>query len=193
MSGFAILAFTAAIVGVLYLFRRFEQIKKQPPVRLTVAQAESILDSLPEYQDFLGRAAIAYGEAKDAIREGEHDKAWGLLHEVKGLYLGHAQQYGMTAREALALESSVHADMANILRKEGKHDQAFIHLFYCYGATGGGVNKSEAGKFRAYFNRCRLAPVTLEQAQAALTDLKSNPSFESAQEAFSKLKAESEK
>ena len=71
MSGFAILAVTAAIVGVLYLFRRFEQIKKQPPVRLTVAQAESILDSLPEYQDFLGRAAIAYGEAKDATRSPE--------------------------------------------------------------------------------------------------------------------------
>lgn len=194
MQFMKILAIAVGIVGALYLIELYKK-GYRVRIRFRVRQVPSAnpVESLPKLHNHLGKAAVARGEALQAIREGEHDKAWGLLHEVKSHYLDQARFYGMTARQALALDASVHKHLANILRKEGKHEQAFIHVLYCYGATGGGLNKSEAGKFRAYFNRCKIAPVTLEQAHDALTDLKSNPSFERAQEAFSKLKAESEK
>lgn len=195
MEFIKILAITAGIIGALYLIKLYEQ-GYRLRIRFRVRRVPSPPpnDSPPVLlHNHLGEAAVARGEALQAIRDGEHDKAWGLLHDVKSHYLQHANWYGMTARQTLALDASVHKHLANILRKEGKHHDAMVHVLYWLGAPEGRLNKSESAKFRAYFNRCKLAPVTFEQAHAALTDVKSNPSFERAHEAFSKLKSESEK
>lgn len=194
MQFMKILAIAVGVVGALYLIELYKK-GHRVRIRFRVRRVPSAdpVESLPKFHNHLGKAAVARGEALQAIREGEHDKAWGLLHEVKSHYLQHANRYGMTVRQALALDASVHKNFANILRKEGKHDQALVHLLYWLSRDDGELSKYESEKFRAYFNRCKLAPVTLEQAHDTLTDLKSSPSFERAQEAFSKLKAESEK
>lgn len=195
MEFIKILAITAGIVGGLYLFKLYEQgYRLRIRFRVRRVPSPSPNDSPPLLlHNHLGEAAVARGEALQAIRDGEHDKAWGLLHDVKSHYLQHATRHGWAVRQALALDASVHKHLANILRKEGKHEQAFVHILYWLGAPEGDLNKSESAKFRAYFNRCKLAPVTLEQAHDVLNDVKSNPSFERAQEAFSKLKAESDR
>lgn len=78
----------------------------------------------------MGKAAEAGQKAKDAKRTKEYDKAWGLYHEQKMLYMQHANRSDFTNRQVLALDSQVHEDLANILRVEKKNDNALTHILY---------------------------------------------------------------
>lgn len=131
--------------------------------------------------DFLGKAAQAGHAAKDAVKAKEFDKAWGLFHEQKSFYGQHAKRCGFTARQLLALDSSVHEEMANVLRIEGKHHDAIINIVYWVLAGGERPIKRHEQKFKAYFNRCKFERTTLEQAIKEISDQKKLPEYTLAQ------------
>lgn len=88
---------------------------------------------IPDYdrEDHLGKAAAAGAAAKGAVTDRRFNDAWRLYHEQKEHYRRHAARYGMTPRQTIALDDSVHEHLANIRRLEGKHDDALVHMLYC--------------------------------------------------------------
>lgn len=80
--------------------------------------------------DYLGKAADAKHAARAAVKAGQHDRAWGLLHEQKECYLKHAQKMGFDAEQVMRMDGSVSEDFANILRLEKKHTQALVYILY---------------------------------------------------------------
>ena len=64
--------------------------------------------------DFLGKAAEAGHKAKAAVKDKQYDKAWGFYHEQKSFYMQHANRSGFTAKQALALDASVHEDILRV-------------------------------------------------------------------------------
>ncbi|BBV97900.1 DUF4236 domain-containing protein [Pseudomonas monteilii] len=146
-------------------------------VTIPESATHSVLDALKaeseNRKDYLGPAANVARAARDAMKAGKLDKAWSLQQDQKHLYLQHANQCGMTAREAIALSTSVHQSMANVLRLEGRHQEALAHILYWRAGSADRSTKIQDQKVRAYFNRCRLKKTTLEDVQA-LIDLQSN-------------------
>lgn len=112
--------------------------------------------------DYLGKAADAKSEAKQAVKERDFDKAWGLFHEQKEYYVKHANRIGFIARDALSLDSTVHEDLANILRVGGKHHDAFFNILYWVIASRHRPIKRHEQKLKAYFNRCKFKNTTIE-------------------------------
>jgi len=123
------------------------------------------VDKLME-SDYLGKAATAQHEAREAIKDNERDKAWKLFHEQKSFYLQHANKSGFSERDAICLDSSVHEDMANMLRLEGKHSDALIHILYWVIASSHRPIKRHDQKLRAYFNRCKFESVDFVEVEA---------------------------
>lgn len=126
--------------------------------------------------DHLGKAAIANDKAKAAEAAADYDSAWRFYHEQKEQYLQHASKNKFTAAQTLALDASVSQQLANILRVEGKHDDALVHILYwiCSSAT---PTKIQRQKLAAYFNRCRFKRVSTEDLRNALEALRKNPEF----------------
>lgn len=127
--------------------------------------------------DFLGKAAVTGHKAKAAVKEKRFDDAWRLYHEQKEHYIKHANRSKFTARQAIALDASVHEDLANILRLEGKHDQALIHIVYWVVASSDHPIKRHEDKLRAYFNRCKYSDTTLEMAKDQIQSITSIADF----------------
>lgn len=86
--------------------------------------------SASDQVDYLYLAAEAGRDAKAAAKAGNFDTAWGLFHDQKQIYLQYAQHQGWGARQTLALDSSVHEDLADLLRLEKRHREAFPHILY---------------------------------------------------------------
>lgn len=82
--------------------------------------------------DFLGQAAIKKKLGKQAIKDKKFDDAWRFFHEQKTLYLEHASRSGFDALSTLVIDASIHEDLANILRLEGKYTAALTNLSYVY-------------------------------------------------------------
>ena len=138
--------------------------KKQRPVagdREEAGRTET--PGSPLREDYLARAAQAGHEAKAAVKAKEFDKAWGLYHEQKSLYLRHAQRCNFTKHQILALDSEVHENLANILRLEGKHEDAFIHILYWVIAQAQRPIKRHEQKLAAYFKRCKYENTDMEE------------------------------
>lgn len=160
--------------------------KPAPPIRRTIVTPESAADDvIAAFQasarstatDYLGQAAVAGRNAKEAAKAGEFDKAWGLFHEQKQLYLCHAQSQGWSARHTLALDASIHEDLANILRLEKRHKDALADIVYWVAANRHRPIKKHADKLRTYFNRCKLKNTTLEDVEAYLSRRKGHASY----------------
>ena len=122
-------------------------------------------EMIAEFQanDFLGKAAEAGHKAKAAVQAKQHDTAWGFYHEQKNFYMQHANRCGFTARQALALDSQVHEDLANILRIEGKSYDALIHILYWVLANNDKPIKRHQQKLSAYFGRCKFKNTSLNE------------------------------
>ncbi|MCM8510901.1 hypothetical protein J0904_02205 [Acinetobacter bereziniae] len=108
-----------------------------------------------DFEDHLGKAARNKHLAKQAIRDGRFDDAWGYLHDQKMEYINHANRQRFTRLQTLMLDSYPHIDMANILRLEGKHLAALNDISYAYKVRfeSNGLTKSIEGKLRSYFKR----------------------------------------
>ncbi|EKO3681672.1 hypothetical protein M3905_003446 [Vibrio metschnikovii] len=123
------------------------------------------------HEDFLGKAAQVGHEAKAAIKLNKFDEAWRLLHEQKSLYVQHVNQSGFTPNQALALDATVHEDMANLLRLEGRHKDALVDIVYWVLACSERPIKRHDQKLRSYFNRCKFQNVSFELAKEQMRKL----------------------
>ncbi|HHF3152712.1 TPA: hypothetical protein ACPJ2A_004591 [Vibrio diabolicus] len=142
-------------------------------------RVESEVEDSSDYiqEDFLGKAANAGQKAKKAMKLKNFDEAWGLFHEQKSLYIQHANRSGFTANQTLALDATVHEEMANILRQEGKHNDALVHIVYWVLAGSERPIKRHDQKLKAYFNRCKFQKVSFELAKENMAKLKMPVNF----------------
>ncbi|WP_312141156.1 DUF4236 domain-containing protein [Stutzerimonas nitrititolerans] len=159
--------------------------RSEPTIQRMIA-TESSDDDVPASRqaallandvDYLGQAALAGRNAKDAVKACDFDKAWRLFHDQKQLFLQHAQQQGWAARETLALDASVHEDLADVLRLEKRHTEALPHILYWVAASRHRPIKRHVEKLRAYFNRCKLTNTSLEEVEAYLSSRKDTASY----------------
>ena len=136
-------------------------------------------------EDHLGKAAELKKNAKVAIKNKLFDEAWKLLQEQKIVYMKHANSAGFTAKQVLALDATVHVDLANILRMEGKHTEALIHIVYWVANNYDNMTKTQEQKLTAYLNRSNLKLTSIEEAKIAISFLAENPEYVDAQELVS--------
>ncbi len=135
--------------------------------------------------DHLGLAAAAKHSARQAVREKRFDDAWRLFHEQKSHFAQHAKSYGHTPRQTLALDGSVHEDLANIRRLEKKHEDALVHLLYCI-CTSTNTTQAQQKKIGVYVTRCKFPSTSLGDAEAFIAANRKNPDFRSIQKAVAK-------
>lgn len=127
--------------------------------------------------NFLAKAAEAGHKAKSAAKDKDYDKAWGLYQDQKSFYMQHANRSGFTANQALALDASVHENMANILRLENKHEDALVNIVYWVLTGIDKPIKRHQQKFKGYFNRCKLKNTELSEAERTIASNKKLPEF----------------
>lgn len=127
--------------------------------------------------DFLGKAADAGHKARAAVKAMKYDEAWRLYHDQKSLYMQHANRTGFTAQQALALDASVHEDIANILRLENKHEDALVNIVYWVLAGVDRPIKRHEDKLRSHFNRCKFKNTQLAEAEKLISENTLLPEF----------------
>ncbi len=132
--------------------------------------------SAADRADHLGRAAAAEKKGKRAIAEARYNDAWRHFHEQKEHYLRHARRYGMTAQQTVALDGSVHDDLANIRRLERKHDDALAHLLYCVSSSPR-PTKAQSKKIFSYFSRCEFKRVNADELSSYLANSREKSDF----------------
>ncbi len=136
--------------------------------------------SAADRADHLGCAATAKQKGKLAIAEARYSDAWRYFHEQKEHYLRHARRYGMSAEQTLALDGSVHEDLANIRRLERKDDDALIHLLYCV-SSNPRPTKAQSKKIFSYFSRCEFKRVNADELSSYLSKSRKTSDFLAAQ------------
>ncbi|WP_054200778.1 hypothetical protein [Pseudoalteromonas undina] len=157
------------------LFSIFKRKKPKPDLEFENYAQEVMADF--QRNDFLGKAAEAGHKAKAAVKEMQYDKAWGFYQEQKSFYMQHANRSGFTANQVLALDASVHEDMANILRLENKHEVALVNIVYWILAGVDRPIKRHQQKLKSYFNRCKLKNTELPEAERIIATNKKLPEF----------------
>lgn len=123
-----------------------------------------VLGSLQDRIDHLADAAEARLQATIAEKAGDYDAAWQHLHDEKHHFLLHANKQKFSIQHTLALDSTVHEKMANILRKEKRHNDAFLHIAYWVTSQRHRPIKRHRDKFRAYYNRAESMSVSEDDA-----------------------------
>ncbi|WP_138725674.1 hypothetical protein [Pseudomonas lactis] len=132
-------------------------------------------------KDYLGPAAEAKRAGKAAVKAGRHDDAWGHFHDQKSLYMQHANRSGFTPSQVLALDSTVHVDLANILRLEKRDHEALAHILYVVIAQGARASKQDEQKLVTYFKRCKLQNTDVADVKRFASSKIACPDFLSAQ------------
>lgn len=121
--------------------------------------------------DYLGKAAMSEQKGLAAIKEKKFDKAWEIFHKQKNHYMGHANRSEFSPNQALALDASVSANLANILRLESKHIEAFEHILY-WASTSSTKTKTQQQKLKAYFNRAKIGGLSLDEVNEFISSRK---------------------
>lgn len=98
----------------------------------------------------------------------------------------HANRSGLTPEQALALDASVHEEMANILRLEGRHQEALVNILYWVLAGSNRPIKRHTQKLQAYFNRCKFLNTSIEEAEIEIATQQALPEFMLAKSIVSK-------
>lgn len=154
-------------MGFFDIFKRF----RRPDPVSEVSEREKV-DALRkeifgdrDETDYLGKAAMCEKAGLTALKEKRFDEAWKCFHEQKAHYMGHANRTEFTPAQALALDASVSAHLANILRLESKHLDAFEHILY-WVATSPGRTKTQEQKLKAYMNRAKIEGLSLDAVNA---------------------------
>jgi hypothetical protein len=128
----------------------------------------------------LGLAAVAQKKAELAIKEKRYDDAWRFYHEQAEYYDKHICSgcYPYTDVQVRCLQSKVDEGFANILRLQGKHKQALVHMVFWIGSNFAVDRKtlSMTSKLKAYFNRCKFVDATLYDAQKLIESFMLNTS-----------------
>ena len=130
--------------------------------------------------DHLGNAATAKHSAQIAVKQGRYNDAWTFFHLQKEHYMKHASKCGFTKAQTLALDASVHLDLANILRLEKRNIDALIHIIYCNSVAR--VAESTKKKLIAYFKRSEFKNTPISELYAFVRAAKKDPDFCAIQE-----------
>ena len=133
------------------------------------------------FEDFLGPAAVHKRAAEQAAKSGNFDVAWREVHNQQSCYIQHAKSHSFDRAAALRITGSVHEDLADILRLEGKHDQALAHFIYFAATQGRYFGKTKNKKLTAYKSRARIPAVTMADVSRFIKELRMAPDFRSAQ------------
>jgi hypothetical protein len=140
------------------------------------------------FDDFLGQAADAGSRAREAIEAGDLNAAWGHYQRMSHLYLQHAQKERFTRQQTLELVGSTHGAMASLLRQEGRHPDALVHILYCI-ACSGTASEKDLKRYRPFVNRCKFQEFGLEEVAEKLQRWKENPDLASIRDTVSEWKA----
>lgn len=161
-------------MGLLDLFKK----KRFPPAVREESYDGFSARLLADFarQDYLGKAALAGENARSAKKQGDFNAAWGFYQEMKEHYIQHAARQKFIAAQTLALDAAVSQQLADILRLEGKHHDALVHIIYWVACTHK-PSKTQEQKLRAYFNRCKFRSVTLADLESYVSISRSNPDF----------------
>ncbi len=154
MMKFIIIIFIIIVLFILFKSRRIQK-ETDERVRQWIEDIEI---------DFLGDAAEFKRQGMLAIKSKEYNEAWELFHKQKECYMKHSDEHSFTAQQTSALDASVSENLANILRLEGKHIDALIHIIY-WVSTSSKVTKTQDKKLIAYFNRAKLNGVEASQVE----------------------------
>lgn len=123
-------------------------------------------EKIGELYDYLGLAAEAKAKGKEAVKARNYDDAWYYFNQQKSAYVNHINSPvgSFTRTQASVLLSSVHENLADVLRLEGKHRKALEHIVYWYawGKASGRLKKSMTAKLKAYVKRCDYEKCDLE-------------------------------
>ncbi len=130
--------------------------------------------------DYLGLAANAGHTAKKVLKDKDYEEAWKLYNQQKMYYMQHAERQNWNARDTIRLDSSVHENLANILRLEGKHKDALVNLIYCI-ACNEGPTKSILKKLPAYLKRAKLQNFNIDDLELFIKQLGLNASMRDVQ------------
>lgn len=114
--------------------------------------------------DYLGLAANAKHKANWRFEMGDFDEAWKAHMKQQRYYILHANKSGFTPEHTVSLVSTVNESLANILRLEGKHRDALVHMIYRV-AGARSPSKRVLKKLPAYFNRAKLDNVSFSDVE----------------------------
>ncbi len=145
-----------------------------------ISDDEFVVSGLVFKEGNLGKAAKVGHKAKDAVRAGEYDLAWSLFSEQQRIYMKHAMEQSFSAADTFTIDGSVSVDFANILRLEGKHRQALVHIIYWI-VTSRFSYKTHDQKLGAYFRRCKFNNLNLCDIERFIEDSRGRPDFEAIQ------------
>lgn len=123
-----------------------------------------LLSSPTIQKDHLALAAVARKRAADAEKQGDFEAAWRAYHDEKTHFMEHALEERFSHENTLSLDATVHERMANLLRKEKRHNEAFAHIIYWVHAQRHRPIKRHVDKFRAYYNRVDAMSVGHDEA-----------------------------
>lgn len=112
--------------------------------------------------------------AREAFKEGRNNDAWNYHSKESEGYAEHARAMGFSAINTICLCNSVGEARANILRVEGKHLDAFFHIFLWVATSKHRKIKKHEQKLQAYFNRCKFKELTLDEVKIYINDLDEN-------------------
>ena len=121
-------------MGILdFLFgTKQKEEKAEESTTVHIEALESIADAFERDRietkaDYFGKGFEFRNKAREAVKEKEHDEAWGLYHKAKEAFLiyynGDPELHG----NGLSLEASIHEELANICRLEKRHKHAVIY------------------------------------------------------------------
>jgi hypothetical protein len=132
-----------------------------------------------EHNPYLGLAGEAKQKAKEALKNKKYSDAWQLCQEEKTNYMKFVNKSNsrgvriFEAEEAIEFDASVSEQLANILRLEKRHREAFTHILYWnIGTRSQYRNKRHAQKLSAYFNRCKFDGTSFEEVRDFVNSVK---------------------
>lgn len=150
---------------------------------ITIYQKEFDINNIYtiDSDDYLGLAANARTRAKIEMKNKNYEKAWELFSKQQHYYYQHAEKQKFTVSQTIALSAEVSEDFANILRLEGNHKQALVHMIYCVSIEYPNV-KYKAKKLPVYFKRSKLNNVTFEELEDFIFSLSKPPDYRAIQD-----------
>ena len=155
---------------------KYEEPNLYDDLDLSVEEYAEKLKTYYDKHNYLGKAAEISDKAKDAKASGNYDEVWRSYIDMKDLYLKHASHNHFTAQQTLALDATIDFQMADVLRLEGKHNQALVHIIY-WVATSKTPSKTQQQKLKAYFNRCKFKNITIDDVYQFIDSLRPLPDF----------------
>lgn len=164
-------------MGIFSIFKR--KVKGNAVVSDS-ARIKAIVDDA-ERHDYLRKASEEGQKARLAVKSGKLDKAWKHFHKQKSFYSRHSKIGNFTKKQALALDSQVHENMANILRLKKNNHDALTHILYWVIANSDDRIKRHDQKLKAYFNRCKFINTSLDEAVSYSKSKVSPPEISKAQ------------